>query len=123
MIHNRSAKKYLRRVYGMLPGSRKMRKFIIEQIRGEVSLFLGDHPEADYNAMISRFGEPETIAACYIESMGTADILKSLRVRKRIFGAVAVVLILISITWAATVTWAINHNESLETGYAIFTVE
>ena len=123
MIHNRSIKKYLRRVRSMLPCSRKMKKRTMEQIRKEVTLFLTDHPEADYNAVISHFGEPETIAAAYVESMGTAEILRKLRIRRRIVSAVAIVLAFVVITWATFVTWAIHKNESIDSGYLTVTIE
>ena len=103
MIHNRSAKKYLRRVRGMLPCSRKMKKHIMEQIYDEISLFLEDHPEADYNALISRFGEPESIATSYVDGMGTPEILKKFHIRKRILATVATVLVLGVLIWASVV--------------------
>ena len=102
MIHNRFAKKYLRRVRCMLPCSQKMKKRIMEQIRDEVSLFLEDTPKADYVALISRFGEPENIAASYIEGMGTAEILRKFRIRKLVMSTIAIVLTFIVITWAVS---------------------
>ena len=68
MNMNPSAKKYLRRVRSMLPCSRKMKKRIMEQIGNEISLFLKEHEDADYKTLASRYGEPENIAAAYIES-------------------------------------------------------
>ena len=123
MIHNRSIKKYLRRVRSMLPCSRKMKKRSMEQIRKEVTLFLTDHPEADYNAVISHFGEPETIAAAYVESMGTAEILRKLRIRRRIVSAVAIVLAFVVITWAMVVTWEIHRNTVENGGFAIVSID
>ena len=123
MIHNRSVKKYLRRVRETLPCSGKMKKCIMEQICNEISLFLEEQPKADYNAMISRFGEPETIAASYVENMGTAEILKQLRIRKRILSIVAILLIFILVTWATAVTIEIQDNHSASTGYATTTIK
>ena len=123
MIHNRSIKKYLRRVRSTLPCSWKMKKRTMEQIRKEVTLFLTDHPEADYNAVISHFGEPETIAAAYVESMGTAEILRKLRIRRRIVSAVAIVLAFVVITWATVVTWAIHSNTVENGGFAIVSID
>ncbi len=123
MIHNRFAKKYLRRVRSVLPCSQKMKKRIMEQIRDEVSLFIADHPEADYNAVISRFGEPESIAASYVEGMGTADILKKFRIRKLVLSTIAIVLAFIVITWAVAVTCALYRNEAQDDGYAIITID
>ena len=123
MMHNRSAKKYLRRVRSVLPGSARMTKQIMEKIRSEVSSYFEEYPQADYKDLSSRFGDPETIAASYVESMGTAEILKKLRIRKRIISAVAVVLILISIAWGATVTWAIHSYEIENGSYTIVTFD
>ena len=95
----------------------------MEQIRKEVTLFLTDHPEADYNAVISHFGEPETIAAAYVESMGTAEILRKLRIRRRIVSAVAIVLAFVVITWATTVTLEILRNESIRDGVVVVTMD
>ena len=117
MIHNRSAKKYLRRVRGMLPCSRKMKKLIMEQICDEVSLFLADHPEADYNAVISRFGEPEIIAISFIDSVDSPEVLKKMRTRKWILSAVAAVLAFIVLTWTITIACSIIKNERYDGGH------
>jgi hypothetical protein len=100
-----------------------MKKRTMEQIRKEVTLFLTDHPEADYNAVISHFGEPETIAAAYVESMGTAEILRKLRIRRRIVSAVAIVLAFVVITWAMVVTWEIHRNTVENEGFAIVSID
>lgn len=123
MIHNRSAKKYLRRVRSVLPGSAKMTKQIMEQIRNEVLSYFEEYPQADYKDLVSRFGDPETIAASYVESMGTAEILKKLRIRKRILIAVAIVLAFVVITWATTVTFEILRNESIRNGVVVATMD
>lgn len=123
MIHNRFAKKYLRRVHSVLPGSARMTKQIMEQIQNEVLSYFEDYPQAGYKDLISRFGDPETIAAAYVESMGTAEILKKLRIRKRIISAVAVVLILISFTWTVAVSWALYNNAIKNDGYAIVSID
>ena len=119
MIHNRSAKKYLRRVHGMLPCSRKMKNHIMNLIRNDMISYLDERPEADYNAMISRFGEPESIAAAYVEGMGTAEILKKFRIRKQIVRTVAVVLAIIMLIWAAAVTCAIISNNRTNGSYIV----
>ena len=117
MIHNRSAKKYLRRVRGMLPCSRKMKKHIMEQIYDEISLFQEDHPEADYNALISRFGEPESIATSYVEGMGTSEILKKFHIRKRILPAAVAVLLFIILTWVSIITYEVVLREQDDGGH------
>ena len=123
MMHNRSAKKYLRRVHSVLPGSARMTKQIMEKIRSEVSSYFEEYPQADYKDLLSRFGDPETIAASYVEIMGTTEILKKLRIRKRILSAAAIVLAFIVITWTVAVTCAIHINGTDSEGYAVVAID
>ncbi len=123
MIHNRSAKKYLRRARGMLPCSRRMKGHVMEQIGDEISLFLKEYPDADYSALTSRFGGPEAIAASYIESVCTADILKKLRIRKWIVSAVATVLVFVSLIWASVAIYAVIRNEQSDGGHVEVVIE
>ena len=123
MIHNRSAKKYLRRVRGMLPGSLGMKKQIMVQITNELSLYLEEQPEVDYKGLLHRFGEPEVIAASYIESMGTADILKKLRIRKWVMSAIAVALALVVLAWSTTVAYEMRQHKSCDDGYVVAEIE
>ena len=108
---NRSMKRYFRRIRGTLPCSRKLKNHIMDQIHNEVGLYLEEHPGADYNAVLSRFGEPERIAAAYVEDMGAAEILKKLRIRRRILSTVALVLAFTLITWAAIITYEIIQHK------------
>ena len=123
MIHNRFAKKYLRRVRSVLPGSARMTKQIMVKIQSEVSSYFEEYPQADYKDLLSRFGDPETIAASYVEIMGTTEILKKLRVRKRILSTVAIVLAFIVITWSVAVTWAMHSYKIDNESYTIVTID
>ena len=73
----------------------------MDQLTNETSLFLQDHPEADYNAVVAHFGSPEDIAAAYIETMKTSEILKKLRIRKVALSAIAIVLTFMAVTCTA----------------------
>jgi len=122
MIHNRSAKKYLRHVRSMLPSFIRMKKRIMVQIQDEVYSYSEQNPNSDYKALLCRFGEPEVIAASYIESMGTAEVLKRMRIRKWILSAVSAVLAFVVLTWVATVSYEIIKNERNDEGYTEFMV-
>ena len=119
MTQNRFVRKYLRQVRGMLPCSLKMKKHTMMQLQNEIFLFLEESPQGDYAALVSRFGKPEKIAASYVEDMGTAEILKKLRIRKRIVCLVAILLILALITWGIAVKWALYNNDINNGGYSI----
>lgn len=87
--NDRALKRYYRDIRSWLPCSRKNEKRILEQIRSSVEGYLEQNPEADINRVQTEFGSPQTIAASYVENMGAAEILKDLRLRRRIFAAVA----------------------------------
>ena len=123
MINNRSAKKYLRHVRSMLPGSLRMKKQIMVQITNELNLYLEEQPGVDYNGLLCRFGEPEIIAASYIEAMGTADILKKLRIRKWIISTIAAVLALVVLVWGTMVTYETRQHKSCNDGYVVTGIE
>ena len=116
MINNRSAKKYLRHIRSMLPCSRKTKKLIVAQIGSDISSYLEEHPEADYNTLLSRFGTPETIAISYIDSTDAPEVLKKMHTRKWILSAVAAVLIFVVLTWVATVVYSIVKSDNANDG-------
>ena len=118
-IQNLSAQKYLRQVRAMLPCSRKMKRLIVEKIQIEVMLYLEKVPDANYNALLSRFGKPEEIAVAYVENIEPSMLLKKLHIRKRVLLVVCIVLLFTVITWFATITWAIQSNRAMQNGYYV----
>ena len=103
----------MRKVRSYLPCSRKVKNQIMAQIADSVGGYLAEEPEAAYEQIVARFGAPETIAAAYVESTGTAEILRALQIRRRIVAIVAAVMAVILLSWAIVVTWtAINYNNS-----------
>ena len=89
---------------------KKQKKNILNRLRLEVTAFLEEHPEADMVAIRERFGTPQAVASAYVESMDTAQLLKDLRIRKRILTAVMAAVIFVLITWAGVITWAIQYE-------------
>jgi hypothetical protein len=51
--------------------------------------------------VVAHFGSPEDIAAAYIETMKTSEILKKLRIRKVALSAIAIVLAFMAVTCTA----------------------
>lgn len=123
MINNRSAKKYLRHVRSMLPCSRKTKKLIVEQVGSDISSYLEEHPEADYNTLLSRFGTPETIAISYIDSTDAPEVLKKMHTRKWILSAVAIALALGILIWASAAIYAVIENEQSNGGRVEVVIE
>lgn len=112
--NERALERYYKEISSWLPCSRKLKKQIIGQIQRCVEEYLEHNPDADITQLKNHFGDPQTIAATYVENTGTAEILKHLRIRKRIVRIVATVMAFILIMWASIVTWvAIEANEEV----------
>lgn len=101
----RAIKRYERKIRGLLPCTFKMKSKIAHQIRDNIDDYLAENPDAEFEQIVAQFGAPETIAAAYIESTGTADILKSLQMRKRILAIAAAIAAAVLLSWAGIVTW------------------
>lgn len=99
-------KRYYKAIYSWLPCSRKLKKQIIGQIQNCVEDYLAQNPDTDIAQLKKHFGDPQAIAATYVENIGTAEILKDLRIRKRIVRIVASIMAAVLIMWAGVVVWA-----------------
>lgn len=116
---NRAARRYLRNVKDWLPCSGKLKREIMARIKNVLNDYLAEHPDADFAELSHRFGLPKQIAASYVEDMDTEELLRNLRIRRRIVGIVACVALIVVTLWAGTVTYVIIHNERLAHGYGV----
>lgn len=95
---NRDAKRYLREIRSWLPCAGRMKGKMLEEIRGRLNEFLLENSGADYSAIVERFGTPQQIAASYVNEAETGELLKKMRIRRKIVTvtfATAAILILI----------------------------
>ena len=107
-------KKYYRQVRRLLPCTRKTKAAIMQQIYDNVEGYLAEHPAADFAQLQAQFGAQESIAAACVESTGTAEILKSLQMRRRIVSILAAVGLAALLVWTAYVIWtAVKVNRVL----------
>ena len=120
---NKSVKKYLHRVRGWLPCTRRMKNDIMARIEDSLLSWAQENPNCDYPDIEARFGKPEKIAADYVDNLGTAELLKNLHIKKKIVTIVTAVAVTIALIWAIGVTVvvvdAINttHNSYIVTTY------
>ena len=121
---NRAAKRYCRSIRSWLPCSRKMKQPIMEQISSSVHGYLEEHPDATLVDLQTQFGMPQKIAASYVDTMNTADILKNLRIRRRIMMIVLAAVLALLVSWVTVVTWAIyNERNATAAPYIEVTIE
>ena len=117
--NDRALKRYYKAVRGWLPCSQKLKKQILAQIQDSVENYLEQNPEADPTQLQAYFGDPQTIAAAYVENTGTAEILKGLRIRRRVVTAVTAALVIALVLWGSVVTWAAMKTHRNINGYGI----
>ncbi|MBR2831616.1 MAG: hypothetical protein IKE57_01675 [Oscillospiraceae bacterium] len=110
----KAVRRYLRQVNKYLPCAAGMRHKLILQLHKGLNAFIHDEPDTNYEKIVAQFGRPEDVAASYVESAGTSEILRSLLIRKKIITVIIAVSAVIIISWAAVVTWAIiRENDTL----------
>ena len=111
---NRALSGYYREIRGWLPCSRKQKDLILSRFRDSVQNYLEENPAADFDQIRSYFGTPEQIAGTYVEELGTAELLRSLRARRKVVSIIAAVAAIVLVSWALVVGWAIrNYNMNL----------
>lgn len=109
-------RRYFREIRRWLPCNRRQRKQIIGQIQVDVQNYLAQNPSSDFAQLQTVLGDPQTIAAAYVENADTAELLKSLRIRRRIVTIVTAAVTTILLLWAATVTWAVIREADDSSG-------
>lgn len=116
---NIAAWRYLWKVGGWLPCSGKLKREIMARIKTVLDDYLNDHPDADFAELSHRLGTPQQIAASYIEEMNVQDLLKQLRIRRKIICiVVATALTLVSLWAGVVITALIRHVKAMD-GYLI----
>lgn len=110
--HDAALKRYYRDIRRQLPSSQKLKSRILSQIEGNILAFLQDHPDADFPAIEAQFGTPEQIAAAYVDELGAPELLKKIKIRKRVLTIVISTVTIILFLWATVVIWAAisEHN-------------
>lgn len=110
-------KRYYRSIRKDLPCSYKMKKRVMQQIQESVDLFLEQNPDADFEAVQSHFGEPQTIALSYIEDQDAPELLRKMRIKKKLIAIVAGVMALILTIWLVALVWAVVDTKETNDGH------
>ena len=118
--NDRELRRYYRAIRSWLPCTRKLKKQIIGQIQSRVQDYLTQNPDTDISQLQAEFGAPQTIAAAYVENSDTEEILRGLRVRRRVVAIVMTAVMIVLLSWAALVTWAIvKEQDHLHNSYIV----
>ena len=113
---NKAARRYLRIVRQLLPCSKKTRSAILAGITASLNAYLEQFPDATYPELEAKYGSPQQIAATYVESAGTADILKEMRIRRQILELISFAAALVLVIWLFFVIFAFIDNRNMTHG-------
>ncbi len=119
---NKSVKKYLRRVRGWLPCTRRMKNDIMARIEDSVLSWAQENPHCSYTDIENQFGKPDRIAADYVDNLGTAELLKNLHIKKKIVTVMTAIAVIIALIWAIGVT-VVVVDAMLNTHYGSIVTE
>ena len=116
-------RRYCRSIRSWLPCPRKLKTMILTDIRENVSAYLEENPQADLTQLHSHFGTPQQIAADYVADLDMPSLLHGLRLRKRIFTAVTVLvsaaLIAALLMWVWGICRSIEETRTESDGYFV----
>ena len=103
-------RRYCRRIRSWLPCPGKLKNMILGDIRENVQAFAEENSDADMAALYAHFGAPQQIAASYVADLDMPRLLRDLRLRKRIFTAVMVLVSAALITALLMWGWGIRQS-------------
>lgn len=114
---NRAAERYFQQVKSWIPCAGKMKKDVLTQIWDEIGGYLEENPDAGEADLRQRFGTPQQIAVAYVGEVDGSELLRNLRLRRRIARIVAGAAIAATLMWAVAVTFALVKYDNAANGY------
>ena len=117
MMHNAQARRYLREIQECLPCAGKVKRGITRKINGMIDDAMLDESDLTYEMLVKRFGTPQQIAASYVDEMDTPELLRKLRIKKKIFAVVCATAAIILAIWIGVVVTAPRSHYSQMNGY------
>ena len=102
--------RYLWNVYRELPGNRSQKEAILSRVEDSVRTYATENPRLDYAAIVARFGDPCAVAESCVEEMETAELVKNLRVRRKVVSIVVAAAVAIVILWVGVVASALAEH-------------
>ncbi len=90
----------------MLPCSRRMKDEITAPLLRSVIEFLAEQENVSAEDLRNRFGTPEVIAASSLEDADTTEILRRLRVKRKLTAIVVAAVIMALLSWGGYLAYS-----------------
>lgn len=111
-----AARRYLKQVKKLLPCSR-LRIPFLSRLEDELFLFCAEAENADWDALLARFGPPENTADEFMSDLEPWQQRRFLRTRRRMIAAVCAVFAVVgglSLLYAVRCQWVLNNSHWIE---------
>ncbi len=122
MIRNSAVRRYFREVNHLLPNSARYKKRMIHRIEDRLTEIASGHAELDYDLLVEQLGAPSQIAAACLDEMSPQEVVRQLRIRKRIFVLIAGAVLTALLMWGITVERAYQDFMDSVNGYYVETI-
>lgn len=112
-------RRYYRSIRKQLPCTKKEKDRILSEIKTSISFYLEEYPLSDIAQVQAHFGSPQQIASGYVEALNSAEMIRALKLRKRILITVGAVALAMLLLWAGVLTWAAIETNNSNNGYYV----
>lgn len=116
---NADVQRYLREIKEDIPCAGKRKRDILRKIDETIGSYLEENPDARYGDMTARLGTPKQIVTSCLEEMDTGELIKRLKIKRKIVGIVAAAAIAVVALWAITVSVIYIENRKDGDGYFV----
>lgn len=111
-MYNADVQRYLREIKADIPCAGKRKRDILNRINEIIGGYLEENTDPGYDELTARFGTPKQIVTSCLEEMDAGELIKRLKIKRKIVGIVAAAAAAVVVLWAVVVSIAyINHKE------------
>ncbi len=103
------SKKYIKSIEKALVGTNQQKQEFLKNISSAVDEYCEENPNASYNDICLRFGEPDVIAKELICDTDINQIKKKVGVKKIVAAAITIIVVLLTVLFVAE--YVDSHNE------------
>ena len=106
-------KRYYKKINSYIPKKYPHRKEIISSIHQDISSYLSEHPDAEYEDILEHFGTPEEMTLSFAESLSSQEIIATAHKNQRhLIVIISIIIIGICILSAMIyhVNWVAEHT-------------
>ena len=122
MMHNAQERRYLREIQESLPCTGKVKRGITRKINGMIDDAMLDESDLTYEMLVKRFGTPQQIASSYVDEMDTPELLRKLRIKKKVFAVVCATAAIILAIWIGVVVTATQAHYNSMNSFGVETI-